>query len=91
MIISRVERFDLPSILKLQYEAYQGEAEIYQDVNIQPLKQSLSELEMEFMEGVILKATCNDEIVGSVRAIVHDGICKIGNLTLIYLHKGIHE
>ncbi|WP_202113458.1 hypothetical protein [Paenibacillus sp. MMS18-CY102] len=44
---AKAERADLPHILKLQYEAYQSEAEIYQ-VMIPPLKQSLSELEQEF-------------------------------------------
>lgn len=79
MIISKAERTDLPNILKLQYEAYQSEAEIYQE-NIPPLKQSLSELENEYNEGIILKATYNDEIVGSVRAFKQDGVCNIGKL-----------
>ncbi|QMV40041.1 GNAT family N-acetyltransferase [Cohnella cholangitidis] len=80
MIISKAEITDLNPILNLQYEAYQSEAEIYQDYNIQPLKQSISELEEEYKLGVILKATYHSEIVGSVRATVEDGICKIGKL-----------
>ncbi|WP_337100095.1 GNAT family N-acetyltransferase [Paenibacillus sp. YIM B09110] len=79
MIVSKAEISDLPNILKLQYEAYQSEAEIYQEI-IPPLKQSLSELVEEYNEGTILKVTNNDEIVGSVRAITHDGVCIIGKL-----------
>ncbi|WP_256762163.1 GNAT family N-acetyltransferase [Cohnella sp. WQ 127256] len=79
MIISNAQRSDLPKILQLQYEAYQSEAEIYQEI-IPPLKQSLSELENEFNEGILLKVTIGDEIVGSVRALIQDGVCIIGKL-----------
>lgn len=41
MFISNANRSDLPSILQLQYEAYQSEAEIYQEI-IPPLMQNLS-------------------------------------------------
>ncbi|WP_082790098.1 hypothetical protein [Paenibacillus sp. GM2] len=67
MDIAKAERSDLPSILKLQYEAYQSEAEIYGEM-IPPLKQTIGELEEEFDEGIILKAVVHEEIVGSVRA-----------------------
>ncbi|NWL86758.1 hypothetical protein DMN77_03990 [Paenibacillus sp. 79R4] len=67
MDIAKAERSDLPSILKLQYEAYQSEAEIYGEM-IPPLKQTIGELEEEFNEGIILKSVVHEEIVGSVRA-----------------------
>lgn len=79
MIISKAIRSDLPSILKLQYNAYQSEAQIYQEI-IPPLKQTLSELEEEHNKGIILKVSNNDEIVGSVRALIQDGVCIIGKL-----------
>jgi N-acetylglutamate synthase-like GNAT family acetyltransferase len=79
LIISNAEIYELPTILELQYEAYQSEAEIYQEI-IPPQKQSLREIEDEFREGIILKATIEDKIVGSVRAFIRDGVCIIGKL-----------
>lgn len=79
MNLSRAEQADLPAILALQYAAYQSEAEIYQAI-IPPLTQTLSELEQEFNEGMILIASLDNEIVGSVRAVTQDGICYIGKL-----------
>jgi len=79
LIISKAIRSDLPNILKLQYDAYQSEAQIYQEI-IPPLKQTLSELEEEHNKGIILKVSNNDEIVGSVRALIQDRVCIIGKL-----------
>lgn len=90
MKISIAERSDLPSILQLQFEAYQSEAEIYQEI-IPPLKQSLSELEEEYDEGIILKAANDDVIIGSVRAIIRNEICIIGKLIVqpLFQNQGI--
>lgn len=47
MMISKVEKADLKEILELQYRAYRSEAEIYNDYTIQPLVQTMDELELE--------------------------------------------
>ena len=75
-------REDAEAILQLQRLAYQAEAELYQDWNIPPLKESLRELLAEFDRQVFLKAMCGDSprIVGSVRARMQNGVCSIGRL-----------
>lgn len=81
MNITQAKREDLREILDLQYLAYQSEAEIYNDHNIPPLKQTLEEVESEFDKGVILKATDdNGNIIGSVRAFRENGSVYIGKL-----------
>lgn len=81
MNITRAKREELRDILELQYLAYQSEAEIYNDPDIPPLKQTLEEVEREFDKGVILKATEeNGNIIGSVRAYCENGSVYIGKL-----------
>ena len=46
--ILRAEKNDLPKILELQKIAYLSEAEIHNDYSIQPLNQSIEELEREY-------------------------------------------
>lgn len=90
MIFSKAELSDLPQILKLQYEAYQSEADIYQ-ASIPPLEQTLSELEEEYNEGTIIKVVNNGDIIGSVRATIRNGVCLIGKLIVKpeYQNQGI--
>ncbi|MGW4164834.1 GNAT family N-acetyltransferase [Streptomyces sp. NPDC004788] len=72
---------DAESILKLQYLAYQREAEIYQDWSIEPLTQSLAELRAELVEGTAFVARLGDEIVASVRGrLDEDGTVRIAKL-----------
>ena len=71
---------DLPQILNLQKEAYISEAIIYSDYSIQPLHQSLSEIEEEFEHSLFLQAKIQGNIVGSVRAYNKDDLCIIGKL-----------
>ncbi|MCU6713016.1 GNAT family N-acetyltransferase [Paenibacillus sp. J5C_2022] len=80
MLITEAEKTDLSAILQLQYKAYQSEAELYNDYEIQPLRQSLKEIEEEFEQCLILKAVRDDRIIGSVRATVLGETCKIGKL-----------
>ena len=69
MIIQKAERKDLQEILDLQYLAYQSEAQLLDNPNIPPLKQTLEEFEKEFDVGTVLKVVDeNYVIVGSVRA-----------------------
>ena len=81
MIIQKAERKDLQEILDLQYLAYQSEAQLLDNPNIPPLKQTLEEFEKEFDVGTVLKVVDeNDVIVGSVRAYSENGTLNIGKL-----------
>lgn len=71
---------DAEQILALQRLAYQSEAALYNDCRIPPLTQTLSELEAEFQTATVLKAVCDGVIVGSVRARMDQGTCRIGRL-----------
>jgi GNAT superfamily N-acetyltransferase len=91
VIVERATRNDAQEILSLQKTAYLSEAEIYDDVNIPPLHQTLSETLGEFEHSVFLKATVQDTIVGSVRGRLISGTCLIGKLIVHpdYQNKGI--
>lgn len=81
MNITQAKKEDLRDIIELQYLAYQSEAEIYNDRNIPPLRQTLKEVESEFDKGIILKAADeNGNIIGSVRAFSENGSVYIGKL-----------
>jgi ribosomal protein S18 acetylase RimI-like enzyme len=80
MKITKAERTDLKEILDLQYLSYQSEAVIYNNYYIQPLTQTIEELEKEFETQLILKALLDETIVGSVRAYEEEKSCKIGKL-----------
>ncbi len=80
MFISECGRDDLGAILELQRRAYQREAERYGDFSIPPLTQTREELQGQFEAGIILKAVLEGCIIGSVRADLSEGICRIGRL-----------
>ena len=81
MKIQKAEENNLQKILELQYLAYQSEARLLNNPNIPPLKQTLSEVQKEFENGMILKVVDDvGVIVGSVRAYSRDGTLYIGKL-----------
>lgn len=81
MLISVAELSDLQEILDLQYLAYQSEAALLNNFSIAPLTQTLSEVEHQFENGIILKAVDEDGIIrGSVRAYVKNDTLHIGKL-----------
>ncbi|MBN2011837.1 GNAT family N-acetyltransferase [candidate division KSB1 bacterium] len=71
---------DASEILALQKQAYQSEAEIYNDYSIQPLTQTIDEIYNEFTHQTFLKATIDRTIVVSVRAYEQEGTCYIGKV-----------
>lgn len=80
MMIQKAEFGDLPDILKLQYLAYQSEADLFGTRDIPPLKQTLEEVVAEYEQGVILKIQDHDKIIGSVRAKQNHDTVFIGKL-----------
>lgn len=84
---------DLEEILELQRLAYQTEAELYNNPDIPPLRQTLDELIEEAVSSVILKVVEDRKIVGSVRAFEKEGTCYIGKLIVHpeYQNRGIGQ
>lgn len=81
MKIIKASEDDLREILSLQYLAFQSEATIINNFDIQPLKQTLNELQAEFAEQIFLKAIDDTgAIVGSVRYFSEDDTVYIGKL-----------
>lgn len=81
MIVVRAEKRDLQKILDLQYLAYQSEARLFDNQDIPPLKQTLTDVGDEYQKGIILKALDEDKtIIGSVRAFCDNGTVYIGKL-----------
>ena len=91
MFIINAEHADLPTILQLQYLAYQSEADLFGSRDIPPLKQTLDEVIKEFNSGIILKMIDDkNNIIGSVRDKEIDGTVYIGKLMVHpdHQHKG---
>lgn len=80
MVIEKAKLDDAEKILSLQKLSYISEAEIYNDYNIPPLRQTLEQVENEFGSHIFLKAVECGEIVGSVRASNINGVCTIFKL-----------
>ena len=86
--IYRADLADLPEILRLQYLSYQSEADLFENRDIPPLKQTLEDLTDEYNAGVILKMLDDDgHIIGSVRAREEDGTVHIGKLMIHPQHR----
>lgn len=92
MKIIKAGKADLENILALQYLAYQSEARLLNNYEIQPLTQTLEEVLMEFDKGTFYQAVNEkNELIGSVRAFVDNGTLYIGKLIVHpdYQGKGI--
>jgi ribosomal protein S18 acetylase RimI-like enzyme len=77
MIIENAKHVDLSEILKLQKLCFREAAERLNAFDIPPLMQTLQQLEAEHKTFLILKASEENEIVGSIRAYVKDDTCFI--------------
>jgi ribosomal protein S18 acetylase RimI-like enzyme len=80
VVIGRAGVDDIPAILELQKLAYRSEARLYDDWSLPPLTQTLESLRAELMSSTALTAKVGARLVGSVRARIDDGICRIGRL-----------
>lgn len=78
---------DAHDILLLQREAYESEAKTYNDPEIPPLTETLTQLKALFSNHTFLIATIDGRIVGSVRACIHNGSCHIGRLIVSPQHQ----
>lgn len=86
--ILKAEFKDLPEILKLQHLTYRTEAERFGRYDIQPLTETLEELQEEYNNGTVLKMVDDGgEIIGSVRAYEKDGTAYIGKLMVHQDHR----
>ncbi len=82
MLIETADIDDAEEILQLQRQAFQSQAEFYNDHKIPPLIETLDELKILFKNHTFLKATINGKILGSVRASLNNGTCHIGRLVV---------
>lgn len=82
VIVSQAAPADAAQILELQRRAYASEALLYDDWAIPPLSQSLESLTEEIRTIVVLKALESETLVGSVRAELNNGVCRIGRLVV---------
>lgn len=79
-IIEKATVSDAEEILLLQKLAYKSEANLYDDLTIPPMTQTLQSIRNEFEHQVFLKATVDGKIIGSVRAFAQEETCHIGRL-----------
>ena len=91
MEISRAKIENLAEILELQKTCYKENALRYNDFDIPPMTQTITNLENEFENGIILKAAYETRIVGSIRAFKKDDTCYIGRVIVHpdFQNKGI--
>jgi ribosomal protein S18 acetylase RimI-like enzyme len=91
LVISSASGADAEAILALQRIAYESEAKLYCDWSIPPLTQTTGSLREELVSSLVLKATADGLLVGSVRAGVTAGRCAIGRLIVHpdYQNQGI--
>jgi hypothetical protein len=73
----------MDKILRLQSVAYQSEAAIYNNCNLQPLTQTIEYALREFNDCVVVKAVCQGNIIGSVRVRRNGDTVSIGKLMVL--------
>ncbi len=73
---------DAEEILAVQKLAFERQAQLYNDYNIPPLRETVEEVRAQFGHKLILKAVCDDRIVGSLRAYEEDAVVHIGRVSV---------
>ncbi len=82
--IEKAQRSDLPEILSVQKAAFAPIAALLNRTELQPMNQTLSEIQAEYDRWFFLKYTLEDRIVGSVRAYLDDNdVCHIFKLVVL--------
>ncbi|MEV7612967.1 GNAT family N-acetyltransferase [Streptomyces sp. NPDC089799] len=82
--ISSAAAEDAEQIFKLQYLAFQSEAELYGNYRIQPLTQTFESLKEELASDTVLVARLGDEVVGAIRGRTDDK--GTGSITKLCVH-----
>ena len=74
---------DLETILTLQKECYQTEAELHNEFNIPPLTQTVDSIFEDFKNGTLfLKGIIGGQIIASVRGNIKNNTTYIGRLVV---------
>lgn len=82
ILISKASLADAVTILALQKAAFLTEAELYDDFDIQPLTETLTDMEEAFSRQTILKAVTNGMIVGAIRGSQTNDTCYPARLVV---------
>lgn len=91
LIITRAVQEDLPVILDIQRITFLEVAKIFNLKSMSQIEQTLESLIDEFNNGIFLKASISNKIIGSVRAYNKKDTCYINKLIVLpeYQNKGI--
>jgi ribosomal protein S18 acetylase RimI-like enzyme len=73
---------DADAILELQKTAFLSEAELNNDMNIDPMTQTLEELRNDFKSNIFMKISIDRKIVGTVRGQRNGNTCTIYRLAV---------
>lgn len=72
---------DLERLMRIQHLSYQSQAEMLNDFTIDPLLETLEDLQAVFSQLVILKAVSPDgALIGAIRGRVDGDTCHVGRL-----------
>ncbi|MFG3439320.1 GNAT family N-acetyltransferase [Nonomuraea sp. NPDC047897] len=82
MEIERAVPADAGEILTVQRAAYVTEAQLYGDPFLPPLVESMGQVSTTIRDAVVLKATDEGRIVGSVRGRLSGTTCLVGRLVV---------
>lgn len=84
---------DLEMILQVQKLAFQSEADLYNNCNIDPMVESMYDLKKDFSNPNknIFAAIINNQVIGSVRTYTNNSNCQIQKLSVHpnFRRKGI--
>jgi ribosomal protein S18 acetylase RimI-like enzyme len=83
IVVERACVEDAGEILALQKLAFRSQAKLYGDDRLPPLTQTLAGLEADFASKVILKASLDGRIVGSVRGYEQEETCHVARLVVL--------
>ena len=83
LIITRALKEDLPIILDVQRKAFLEVAKTFNLQFMPQIEQTLESLKKEFINGIFLKASIANTIVGSVRAYTQNDTCYIKRLVVL--------
>jgi ribosomal protein S18 acetylase RimI-like enzyme len=75
-------RADAARLLDVQRRAFLGEAAIYGEYGLPPLKDSLMDVERAMSDKTVLKAERQGMLIGSVQAWMEGGACWVARLSV---------